>query len=255
MVQLNAPASPGSIMTASASPSPPPAPSTSASDQDDGLRLGVGGRLRAYFFAGILITAPISITFYIAWQFIRSVDGWVSPLIPPQWNPQQWGVPGFGLVLVAVSLTLIGAFTAGFAGRLFIRLSEAVLGRMPVIRSLYAAVKQLLETVLSQKANTFREVVLIEYPRPGLWTLGFITGTPHGEIGRLLGEDMVNVFVPTTPNPTSGFLLFAPRRSVRVLAMSVEDGIKMVVSTGILIPPEPAPDVPTSVSVPELTVS
>lgn len=203
-----------------------------------GLHLRLGARLRAYFFAGILITAPISITFYIAWQFIRFMDQAVSPLIPPAWNPQNWGVPGFGLVAVAVSLTLIGALTAGFAGRLLVRLSETVLARMPVIRSIYSAVKQVFETVLAQKANAFREVVLIQYPRPGIWTLAFITGTTTGEVRDCFDEDMVNVFVPTTPNPTSGFLLFVPRRDVRLLGMSVEDGIKMVVSTGILTPAE-----------------
>ena len=207
-------------------------------DEGDGLRLGFGGRLRAYFFAGILVTAPISITFYIAWQFIDAVDTWVAPLLPAAFNPRNWGVPGFGLALVAVALTLIGALTAGFAGRFFLRLSEAILAHMPVIRGIYAAVKQILETVLAQKANAFREVVLIEYPRKGIWTLGFITGATSGEVQDHFEAEMVNVFVPTTPNPTSGFLLFLPRSEVRVLRMSVEDGIKMVVSTGIITPSE-----------------
>lgn len=206
----------------------------------ESLHLGFGGRLRAYFFAGILITAPVAITFYIAWQFIKFMDDQVSPLIPPHLNPQNWGIPGFGLVLVAVSLTLIGALTAGFAGRLLVRLSDAVLARMPVLRGIYSAVKQIFETMLAQKANAFREVVLIEYPRPGIWTLGFITGTTNGEVKTHFDDEMVNVFVPTTPNPTSGFLLFLPRRDVRVLDMNVEDGIKMVVSTGILTPPTKA---------------
>ena len=218
--------------------SPEPDAASIPDSEDEPLRLGVGGRLRAYFFAGILVTAPISITFYIAWQFINSVDTWVAPLLPPAVNPRNWGVPGFGLVLAVVVLTLIGALTAGFAGRFFLRLSEAILAHMPVIRSIYAAVKQILETVLAQKANAFREVVLIEYPRRGIWTLGFITGATTGEVGRRFDSEMVNVFVPTTPNPTSGFLLFLPRSEVHVLAMSVEDGIKMVVSTGIIAPPD-----------------
>ncbi len=202
------------------------------------MRLSLMGRLRTYFFAGVLITAPVSITFYIAWQFIKFMDNQVSPLIPPQYNPQNWGVPGFGLVLVAVSLTLLGALTAGFLGRVLVRLYDAVLQRMPVLSSIYMAVKQIFETMLAQKANAFREVVLIEYPRKGIWTLGFITGTTGGELARHFTQDMVNVFVPTTPNPTSGFLLFLPRSEVQVLDMSVEDGIKMVVSTGILTPQE-----------------
>lgn len=203
----------------------------------ESLHMGLGARLRAYFFAGILVTAPVSITFYLAWQFIRFMDNQVSPLIPPAWNPQNWGIPGFGLIMVAVALTVIGMVTAGFAGRLFVKVQDAVLERMPVIRSIYSAVKQIFETMLAQKANAFREVVLIEYPRKGIWTLGFITGTTNGEVRTRFDSEMVNVFVPTTPNPTSGFLLFLPRAEVQVLDMSVEDGIKMVVSTGILTPP------------------
>jgi uncharacterized membrane protein len=196
------------------------------------LHLGLVARLRAYFIAGILVTAPVAITFTLAWQFVRFVDEQVSPFIP--WNPL--GIPGFGLVVVVAALTLIGALTAGFAGRLFVRLSDAVMGRMPVLRGIYSALKQVFETVLANKASAFREVVLVEYPRPGAWTLGFITGATAGEVADCFDEEMVNVFVPTTPNPTSGFLLFLPRRSVRVLAMSVEDGLKTVVSTGILTP-------------------
>ncbi|MBC7905822.1 MAG: DUF502 domain-containing protein [Rhodospirillaceae bacterium] len=205
--------------------------------EPESLHLSLAARLRAYFFAGILVTAPVSITFYIAWQFVKFMDDQVSPLIPPAFNPQNWGIPGFGLVLVAVSLTLIGALTAGLAGRLLVRVYDAVLERMPVLRGIYSAVKQIFETMLAQKANAFREVVLIEYPRAGIWTLGFITGTTNGEVRDCFDKEMVNVFVPTTPNPTSGFLLFVPRSEVRVLEMNVEDGIKMVVSTGILTPP------------------
>ena len=198
--------------------------------------LGIGGRLRAYFFAGILVTAPISITFYIAWKFISFVDAQVSPLYPQSWDPRVWTIPGVGLVAAIIGLTVVGALTANFAGRLFVKASEAVLERMPVIRGIYSAIKQVFHTVLAQKADAFREVVLLEYPRKGLWTLGFITGTTAGEVKSCFEQDMVNVFVPTTPNPTSGFLLFVARHEVKVLTMSVEDGIKMVVSTGILTP-------------------
>lgn len=212
------------------------------------LHLGIFNRLKAYFFAGILVTAPVSITFYIAWQFIQFMDDQVSPLIPPAFNPKTWGIPGFGLVAVVVSLTLIGALTAGFAGRILVRLYDAVLERMPVLRGIYSAVKQIFETMLAQKANAFREVALIEYPRQGIWTLAFITGATAGELRSRFDEEMVNVFVPTTPNPTSGFLLFLPRRDVQVLDMSVEDGIKMVVSTGIITPPEKPALTPTGES-------
>lgn len=215
----------------------PTDPSGDAPAPAESLHMGLGARLRAYFFAGILVTAPVSITFYLAWQFIKFMDNQVSPLIPPAWNPQNWGIPGFGLIMIVLALTLIGMLTAGFAGRLLVRLQDAVLERMPVIRSIYSAVKQIFETMLAQKANAFREVVLIEYPRKGIWTLGFITGTTNGEVRDRFEQEMVNVFVPTTPNPTSGFLLFLPRSEVQVLDMNVEDGIKMVVSTGILTPP------------------
>ncbi|HTH18399.1 MAG TPA: DUF502 domain-containing protein [Magnetospirillum sp.] len=213
-------------------------PSNPQDTEAESLHMGLGGRLRAYFFAGVLVTAPVAITFFIAWQFIKFVDDQVSPLIPSHLNPEKWGIPGFGLLLMVVSLTLIGALTAGFAGRLVVRLSDAVLARMPVLRGIYSAVKQIFETMLAQKANAFREVVLIEYPRAGIWTMGFITGTTGGEVRARFDEEMVNVFVPTTPNPTSGFLLFLRRRDVQVLDMSVEDGIKMVVSTGIVTPPD-----------------
>jgi len=200
------------------------------------LHLSVMGRLRAYFFAGVLVTAPISITFYIAWEFIRSVDEWVSPLIPLSFNPQNWGVPGFGIVSVVVGLTMVGALTAGIAGRLFMSLSEAILSRMPIINSIYGMVKQVLETMLANKANAFREVCLIEYPRKGCWTLGFIAGATTGEAQAGFEEEMANVFVPTTPNPTSGFLLVVPRSELRVLSMSVEEGFKMLISMGIITP-------------------
>jgi len=217
------------------------APDVTPNPSNDGgqpWHLTLIGRLRAYFFAGILVTAPVSITFYIAWQFIQFMDDQVSPFIPPAFNPANWGIPGFGLVTVVVSLTLIGALTAGFAGRALVRLYDAVLERMPVLRGIYSAVKQIFETMLAQKANAFREVALIEYPRKGIWTLAFITGTTKGDVRSRFDEDMVNVFVPTTPNPTSGFLLFLPRRDVQILDMTVEDGIKMVVSTGIITPPD-----------------
>ena len=197
----------------------------------------LAGRLRAYFFAGVLVTAPISITFYIAWLFIDFVDRQVTPVIPAPWNPRQWGVPGVGLLLLVVAMTLVGALTAGFAGRVWLRVSEAVMERTPVLRGIYSAVKQIFETVLAQKSQAFREVALIEYPRRGIWTVCFITGPAIAQVTRQAGhDDLISVFVPTTPNPTSGFLLFLPRAEIRVVDMSVEDGLKLVISTGIVAP-------------------
>lgn len=221
-----------------------PGDGTGQARQDGDGRPGLAARLRAYFFAGILITAPISITFYLAWLFIDMVDRQVTPFIPDRL--QHWSVPGVGLLIVVVLLTLIGALTAGFVGRTLTSASESVLVRMPVIRGIYSTVKQIFETVLAQKSNAFREVVMFEYPRRGIWTLGFITGHAMGELQRLTDEELVNVFVPTTPNPTSGFLLFVPRRDLHVLSMTVEEGIKMVVSGGIITPPAPQEEVPAA---------
>lgn len=204
-------------------------------------RVRLAARLRAYFLAGILITAPLGLTIYIAWVFVTWVDRQVIPLLPDRYNPENYlpvSVPGVGLVIVLVGLTAIGAITAGMLGRLFVAVSERLLNRMPVIRSLYAATKQIFETVLAHKATAFREVVLVEYPRRGSWVIGFITGATEGEIQELTDEEMVNLFVPTTPNPTSGFLLFVPRSDIVPLHMSVEEGIKMVVSGGIVTPPD-----------------
>jgi uncharacterized membrane protein len=208
------------------------------------IRASLAARLRTYFFAGILVTAPISITFYIAWLFISFVDDHVKPLIPARYNPETYlpfSVPGIGLMVVLVGLTVIGAVTAGFVGRFFIRLSERVLNRMPVIRGIYGATKQIFETVLAQQSSAFREVVLVEYPRQGIWAIGFLTGTTLGEIQELTEDEVLNVFLPTTPNPTSGFLLFVPKSDVVRLSMSVEEGIKMVVSGGIVSPPDRRP--------------
>ena len=200
--------------------------------------------VRGYFLAGVLVTAPIGITFYISWLLIRWVDSKVTPLIPAAYNPESYlpfAVPGLGLIIVFIVLTFIGWSTAGMLGRLWMRVSENVLARMPVVRSVYGAVKQIIETILKQQSNAFREVVLFEYPRRGSWAIGFITGQTQGEVQNLTTDDVVNVFLPTTPNPTSGYLLFIPRKELVILDMTVEEGIKMVVSGGIVTPPDRRP--------------
>ncbi len=204
----------------------------------------LSARLRNYLLTGILVTAPIAITFYIAWLGINFVDSRVIPLIPEKYNPETYlpfDILGLGLVIVIIALMLVGWLTASFVGRLFLRTGERVLARMPVIRNIYGALKQVFETVLSHRSTAFREVVLIEYPRRGIWALGFLTGMTEGEVQNLTTEDVLNVFLPTTPNPTSGFLLFLPKEDVLVLDMTVEEGIKMVMSGGIVTPPDPRP--------------
>ncbi|MBI4969429.1 MAG: DUF502 domain-containing protein [Rhodospirillales bacterium] len=204
------------------------------------LRIGLVARLRAYFLAGILVTAPVGLTVYLAWKVIQAIDEIVRSILPASRLREfnlDLAIPGMGLAVALVGLTLIGFLTANFLGRSLVRFSDAILARMPVIRGLHGAIKQILETVLAKKSQAFREVVLIEYPRPGIWTLAFLTSPPPGEIVRATGgAELAAVFVPTTPNPTSGFLLFLPRTAIRPMAMTVEDGLKYVVSGGLVAP-------------------
>jgi uncharacterized membrane protein len=201
-------------------------------------------RFRNYFLAGVLVTAPITITVWLALQIVQFFDSTIRNLIPWHYNPEQFlpfSIPGIGLVVFIVGLTMIGALTAGFIGRSAMRIAEHILNRMPVIRTVYGALKQIFETVLQKQSNAFRQVVLLEYPRRGIWCLGFVSGRTEGEVQNLTDDEMVNVFLPTTPNPTSGFLLFLPKRDLIVLNMTVEEGIKMVVSGGLVTPEDPRP--------------
>jgi uncharacterized membrane protein len=213
-------------------------------DEQRQTQKGLTGRLRAYFLAGVLVTAPISITIYIAWLIISFIDSAINPLIPTRYNPETYlpfALPGVGVVILVVMLTLIGALTAGFVGRTIMRIYDTLLARMPVFRSVYGALKQIIETILAQQSSAFRQAVLVEYPRPGLWAIAFITGRTEGEVQNLTAEETINVFLPTTPNPTSGFLLFVPKKDVVPLSMTVEEAIKMVISGGIVTPPDRRP--------------
>lgn len=212
--------------------------------------LGFFGRLRAYFLAGVLVTTPLAVTVALATWLIDLVDSRVVPLIPQKYNPDFYlkeylgyeiGLPGLGLIVLIVFITLVGALTAGFLGRIVLRFYENMLNRMPVIRSVYGATKQILETVLQRQSGAFRQPVLVEYPRRGMWAVAFITGRTEGEVQNLIADDLINVFLPTTPNPTSGFLLFVPREDLVKLDMSVEEAIKMVISAGIVTPPDRRP--------------
>ncbi len=223
---------------------------TPKTDQEPGrakipAKMSLGGRLRNYFIAGILVAAPVGITLYLAWIFIEFVDRQVTPLIPAKYHPETYlpfATPGLGLVMIVVFLTFVGALTAGLAGRMVVRLGERILARMPVIRSVYAAIKQVFETVLARQSTAFREAVLVEYPRRGIWAIAFITGRTQGEVQNLTEEDCTNIFLPTTPNPTSGFLLFVPKKELVPLSMSVEEAIKMVISGGLVTPPDRRPE-------------
>ncbi len=208
---------------------------------DPTRKIGLMGHLRGHFLAGILVTAPITITLYIVWTFLKFLDVKVSGLIPAAYNPNTYlpvSVPGLGLILCVVFFILVGWFARNFMGRLIINVSEKILDRMPVIRTLYSATKQLFETVMGAQSQAFREVVIFEYPRAGSWTLGFVTGITKGEVQNLTDDEVVNVYIPTTPNPTSGFLLFLPKKDLIYTTMTVEDAIKMIISGGIITPPE-----------------
>ena len=196
-------------------------------------------RLRAYLIAGVLVTAPITITLWLTVTLINVIDNQVTNILPPQYNPELYlpfSVPGLGLIIALFFLVFVGFLATNFLGRIFIRIGEEILDRLPIIRSLYGAIKQILETVFADQADAFREVVMIEYPRKDMWVIGFLTGRSKGEVQEKTSDDTVNIFVPTTPNPTSGFLLFVPEKDVIRLDMSVEEGIKLVVSAGIVTP-------------------
>ena len=199
------------------------------------------GSIRTYFITGIVVTAPITITLYLTWVFITFVDRNVEDLIPEIYNPNQYlpfSVPGLGLFVAAVFFIAVGWLARNFLGKLIIRIYEYVLHRMPVVSTIYGAFKQIFETISASQSQAFREVVLLEYPRRGVYSVGFVTGTTKGEVARATEKDTVNVFVPTTPNPTSGYLLFVPKEELHYLDMSIEEGVKLVVSAGIITPPD-----------------
>lgn len=196
-------------------------------------------RIRGYLLAGILVTAPITITVYLTYLFLTFVDAKVALVLPADWYQALYGratIPGIGLFVAITFFICVGWFATNFLGRIVILISEKILARMPIIRSIYGATKQIMETVMTSQSNAFRDVVMLEYPRRGIWTLGFVTGVSEGEVQEVTADEVVNIFVPTTPNPTSGFLLFVPRQDLIFLEMSVEEGIKLVVSGGMITP-------------------
>ena len=196
-------------------------------------------RIRSWFFTGILVMTPLILTIYVVWAFITFVDNLVVPMVPYYYRPSTYlpfPIPGLGLIIVFIFTTFVGILATGLFGRTVIRLWENILSRMPVVRSVYSAIKQILETVMATQSDAFRQAVLVEYPRKDIWAIGFVTGSTKGEVGENVDKKMVNVFMPTTPNPTSGFLLFFPEKDLIFLKMSVEDALKLVVSGGMVIP-------------------
>ncbi len=199
-------------------------------------------RLRNYFLTGLIVCAPLAITAYLVWSFIHWVDSWVKPYIPLGYSPDNYlpfAVPGFGLLVALLGITLIGFLTANFVGRTIVRYGEKVLNRTPLVRGIYKTLKQLFETVLSNKSETFNKVALVEYPRKDMWSLVFMGGAKQSEINHVLdrpGDPLVGVFMPCTPNPTTGFLMYVRRSEIVMLDMTIEDGAKLIVSAGLVAP-------------------
>ena len=199
---------------------------------------------RANFLTGLVVVVPIVLTIWLTWAFITFVDENVVPLVPAPYNPRTYidaNIPGFGLVIFLLFTTIVGYFAKRVFGKQLIRLGESIVSRMPVVRTIYNAVKQIVETILSQSSASFSQACLIEYPRRGLWAVAFVATETKGEIlDRSKRDAMVSVFLPTTPNPTSGFLLFVPKEDVILLDMSIEEAAKLVISAGLVVPPTKA---------------
>lgn len=197
--------------------------------------------MKRYFITGLLIWAPLGITIWVL-SFILGMMDQSIMLLPSDWQPRAllgFHLPGMGALLTLLVVFVTGLLTANFIGQRLVRWWEALLHRIPVVRSVYQSVKQISDTVFSPSGQAFRQAVLVQYPRPGSWTIGFLTGTPGGEIAAHLGKDMVSLYVPTTPNPTSGFFLMVPKADVVELDMSVEDALKYLISMGVVAPTSP----------------
>ena len=205
----------------------------------------VFGKLRAYFFTGLVITAPIAITIWATYWFVTLFDSWIKPFLPASYNPDTYlpiKVPGFGLIFALLAITLIGFMAANLAGRTMIAIWDKILNSTPVVRSIYKGSKQIFETLFSQKGASFRYVCLVEWPRRGTWSIAFISReVDGGQIGLDPGRAMYAVYMSTTPNPTSGYVFFVDVSDVKIIDMSVEDGLKLVISMGLVFPDKPLP--------------
>jgi uncharacterized membrane protein len=227
-------------MTQLPPPTPPP-------------RVSLFGRLRAYFFTGLAITAPIAITIWTTLWFVNIFDRWLKPYIPDIYNPNSYlpfNVPGFGLIFGLFFITLVGALAANLVGRTLLGIWEKLLARTPVVRSIYKGSKQIFETLFLQKGASFQKVCLVEWPRKGIYALAFISREIDGAmIGLEPGRAMYAIYISTTPNPTGGYVFFADKADVKVLGTSVEDALKLIISMGLVFPDAPlAPSVEMKVA-------
>ncbi len=214
-------------------------------------RITIVGRLRNNFLTGLIICAPLAITIWLTFAFIDWADSWVTPYIPQRYNPQYYfdiTIPGLGLLIAVVFITVIGFLGKNLIGRSIVNVGESVLHRTPLVRTLYKSLKQIFETVLKDQSTSFKKVGLIEFPGPGTWALVFISTEVQGELASRfddLGEEMMAVFLPPTPVPTAGFLIFVPKNKIVMLDMTPEDAAKLLISGGLITPDwKPKPAVP-----------
>jgi len=192
--------------------------------------------IRSYLFAGLVVWIPIIVTFTVIRALVDLLDKSIA-LLPKGYQPEQLiGVhlPGFGVIFSLVLLFVTGIIATNFLGQRLFRWSEAILDRIPLVRSIYSATKQVMETVFSSNSQAFRKVLLVEYPRKGMWTIAFQTGSASKEVCQETGKELVTIFVPTTPNPTSGFLMMIPKSDTKALSMSIDDALKLIISLGVM---------------------
>ena len=211
-------------------------------------------RLKKTFVAGLLVWLPLTITVWVLWQLLsvfdgifRAMVGAIGTVAPPA-QPlldRLVHTPGLGVVVVIAAILLTGVLVANMVGQWWLRQWDALIARIPIVKSIYSSVKQVSDTVFASNGNAFRQAVMVQYPRAGSWTIGFVTGVPGGEVARNLPGEHISVYVPTTPNPTSGFFLMIPRAEVVELSMSVDEALKYVISMGVVAPP-PSAQAPTS---------
>lgn len=194
--------------------------------------------LRKYLIAGLLVWLPLAATVVVIRLLINLLDKTIL-LIPPEWRPETvlgFSIPGFGVIVGIFILLVTGMFAANLFGRRLVSFWESILGRIPLVRTIYTSVKQVLETLFTTDSKSFRKVVLVEYPRKGIWSMGFLTNKGIQAASKASGENLVSVFVPTTPNPTSGFIVMFPEQDVTELELTVEDGFKYIISMGVVVP-------------------
>lgn len=225
------------------SPAEPKPPLITSVDPAPRVKSSARIRLRNYFLTGLIVAGPLTITIYITWWFITLVDGWVKPLVPARYLPETYlpfEIPGIGLVIAFTGLTLLGFLTANLVGRTLLDLGEVVLSRMPVVRGIYRGTKQVFETIFSANGTSFRKVGLVEFPVKGTWSIVFISAPAGPDMQEQLpaAGEYTGVFLPCTPNPTTGFFFYLPRREIIELPMSVDDAAKLVMSAGVIQPDE-----------------